>query len=468
MKTVLILLLTTVILIGQTVTPTLVGEVNLGVGMAKVLKVWGNDYIFGKTYNDILSTFGLVSREGVNFWSHSFDSSVHYTNSLVVNNDVIVLTLRDTIYILNKQGTILKRVKVPTAYSGPYSAISIHKGENGHYIAHEGDFGSSVIRWFIYDESLNYLGTKEGIHPGGIRRVIQDQVGNYIVASSQYGGGIYSNVSINFDKYDINGNLIWTTKIPDAGRADIVLVNGRLYFSCLFLRQSDPSMVTRYGELSLSTGDTLWTKQWIAPGFPLGVESLAVPINSLASPDGGFVILGEATRPGQTNPNVPDAFALVVTAEGDISWIIRHSQLGIFNAGDWNEDRELVLVGSGGAGSFSKLSFYNIPGITVGVDDEENGGLPADFTLSQNYPNPFNPETTIRYAVQPTNNLLQQNIKLTIYDIIGREIAVVVNERKSPGSYEVKWNASDLTSGIYFYRLNVGNHSEIKKMLYLR
>jgi hypothetical protein len=91
--------------------------------------------------------------------------------------------------------------------------------------------------------------------------------------------------------------------------------------------------------------------------------------------------------------------------------------------------------------------------------------LPTDFKLEQNYPNPFNPETKIDYNISKAGN-----VSLKIYDILGREIATIVNEFKQPGNYSVRLSANDfqLSSGVYFYRLTAGNFSQIKKMVYLK
>ncbi len=98
---------------------------------------------------------------------------------------------------------------------------------------------------------------------------------------------------------------------------------------------------------------------------------------------------------------------------------------------------------------------------TTGVNDKEN--VPAAFKLSQNYPNPFNPVTTINYSI-PSNG----NVQLKVYDILGREVASLVNETKTPGNYKVNFNANNLASGVYFYRLQAGNFIQTKKMILMK
>ena len=95
--------------------------------------------------------------------------------------------------------------------------------------------------------------------------------------------------------------------------------------------------------------------------------------------------------------------------------------------------------------------------------DENNEEIVLSYILSNNYPNPFNPSTTIRYSIPELSF-----VKLKVYDVLGNEIGTIVNEEKPAGEYEVEFNAKDLTSGIYFYKLIAGNYVETKKMLLLK
>ena len=93
----------------------------------------------------------------------------------------------------------------------------------------------------------------------------------------------------------------------------------------------------------------------------------------------------------------------------------------------------------------------------------ENGQAPNGYFLSQNYPNPFNPETRIKFQIPNTNDVV-----LKVYDILGREVATLVNERKPPGTYEAEFDGSGLASGVYLYRLKAGSFVETKKLILLR
>jgi hypothetical protein len=88
---------------------------------------------------------------------------------------------------------------------------------------------------------------------------------------------------------------------------------------------------------------------------------------------------------------------------------------------------------------------------------------PAVFSLSQNYPNPFNPTTTIKYQLPASSK-----VTLKVYDVLGNEVATLLNEEKEAGTYEVMFEASNYSSGVYIYRLQAGSFIETKKMVLLR
>ena len=89
--------------------------------------------------------------------------------------------------------------------------------------------------------------------------------------------------------------------------------------------------------------------------------------------------------------------------------------------------------------------------------------LPIVFSLEQNYPNPFNPATSIQYTISS-----KQNVQLLVYNVLGKEIATLVNEEKPAGNYKVNFDASKLSSGVYFYQLQAGSFVETKKMILIR
>jgi hypothetical protein len=106
----------------------------------------------------------------------------------------------------------------------------------------------------------------------------------------------------------------------------------------------------------------------------------------------------------------------------------------------------------------------NMPGKdiqTTGV--QGTVAIPKDFVLFQNYPNPFNPTTVINYYLPVASHAV-----VKVYDVLGREVATLVNEQKSAGSYQVTFDAHLLTSGVYFYSLQAGSFAETKKLILIK
>ena len=114
----------------------------------------------------------------------------------------------------------------------------------------------------------------------------------------------------------------------------------------------------------------------------------------------------------------------------------------------------------------------------INAIDETEKFVNSEFILEQNYPNPFNPVTKIKYTIPQDIRGEKQEIILKVYDVLGREVATLVNEEKPAGKYEVEFNGSSLTSGIYFYQLLVsalrskdgkaGPYSETRKMVLIK
>jgi uncharacterized delta-60 repeat protein len=130
-------------------------------------------------------------------------------------------------------------------------------------------------------------------------------------------------------------------------------------------------------------------------------------------------------------------------------------------------DGKIVVVGDYNNKEFFVVR-YNNPSLLVGIKTSEviiNG-----FSLQQNYPNPFNPTTTISYSIPVVDANLASttNTELIIYDVLGKEVAILVNEQKAAGNYKVEFDGSNLSSGVYYYQLRSGDFIETKKMLLMK
>ena len=125
--------------------------------------------------------------------------------------------------------------------------------------------------------------------------------------------------------------------------------------------------------------------------------------------------------------------------------------------------------GPGGQNSdYIGIDFINITSNgSIGIGKNE---IVVKYELSQNYPNPFNPVTVIQYEISVCHSCESRNpfVTLKVYDVIGREVETLVNEKQNPGSYEVRFNGSNLSSGVYFYKLEAGDFTSIRKMLLIK
>lgn len=134
-------------------------------------------------------------------------------------------------------------------------------------------------------------------------------------------------------------------------------------------------------------------------------------------------------------------------------------------ASDFDQDgkTDIAIVSSVAAGVDSLFVLYNLGGGTVGIQDQEIVEIPTSHLLSQNFPNPFNPTTTIKFSIPEASV-----VTLKIYNILGEEVKTLVNEYKEIGNHTAQFDASSLSSGIYFYRLQAGSFIETKKMILIK
>lgn len=128
--------------------------------------------------------------------------------------------------------------------------------------------------------------------------------------------------------------------------------------------------------------------------------------------------------------------------------------------GSNNSDNADEFVASSRDGRI--ICFFGGWFLTPGVNKIENE-IPSEYELKQNFPNPFNSETVISYSIPE-----ECNVTLSIYDITGREISVLINEHMSAGNYGCRFNAGNLSGGMYFYKLSAGKFNDIKKMVFLK
>ncbi len=166
-----------------------------------------------------------------------------------------------------------------------------------------------------------------------------------------------------------------------------------------------------------------------------------------------------------------DVYAQRISSSGTIYWTANGFAICTFA----NKQMNPMIVSNGNLGAIVVwqdyrsgnnfdiyMNAFNTSGIIIAIG---NSGTvnPTEFALSQNYPNPFNPVTVINYQIPKSGN-----VKLTIYDALGKEVNTLVNESQNPGNYQIEWNATAYPSGVYFYTLEAGSFVSNKKMILIK
>jgi hypothetical protein len=204
-------------------------------------------------------------------------------------------------------------------------------------------------------------------------------------------------------------------------------------------------------------GDPIvWSKQLIGANFTNACVAYAIDFDS----DGDSDVVATAQginqiawwRQDSLVNNVIHWTKFVITNNFVRPWPLYACDLD----GDGNND---IISGSSHDGS-NEVKWWKNDGI-VGVEDDP--GSPAGYELMYNYPNPFNPNTRINFSIPQ-----REYVRLQVFDVLGSEVAILVNEEKPAGIFEVEFNAQSLPSGIYFYRLSTGDFANTKKMILLK
>ncbi len=182
----------------------------------------------------------------------------------------------------------------------------------------------------------------------------------------------------------------------------------------------------------------------------------------------GAIITWVDKRDSSTNGNATDIYASRITGNFALPWSA--NGVPISTADSTQTNPTVVSDGRGGAiiawqdkrsGNYDIYASRVYPGGTTSV--ELVGSAPAEFTLSQNYPNPFNPSTTIRFQIPQSGR-----VSLKVFDVLGREVATLLNEEKSAGSFSVRWNAATAGTGTYFARLESNGKTQMMKMMLVK
>ena len=191
---------------------------------------------------------------------------------------------------------------------------------------------------------------------------------------------------------------------------------------------------------------------WYGGGFQYPIKFTVLEMEMITVPAGTFLTYKVEGRTTSTN-NLEQVNYFA-------------DSVGVVRSIDYEDDFEMELASynTQGGGCFplnvGNEWLFNILPVSVYRYSNDN---PINFILWNAYPNPFNPTTKIKYTIPEMSFLT-----LKVYDVLGNEVAILVNEEKPAGSYEVEFDGKNLTSGIYFYKLQAGNFVETRKMILLK
>jgi hypothetical protein len=271
-----------------------------------------------------------------------------------------------------------------------------------------------------------------------------DNQGNAYLSGNLFDSTSFGNLHANGPQwvYDYfvtkigpDGNFIWLNEIPPGNTLGDATIGNANFLSC---SENGDTYITGFfrGEINFGNGVTL---------SPFDFYDVFV----ISYNEDGEVQWAKAA-----GSNTYDGGSSIIVDEDGNCFIS-----GVVSA---NSVFDTISVPGGYINLYlSKIKSDNIVQVENGLPN--NTPFAHEFSLLQNYPNPFNPSTNISYQLP-----ISSNVTLKVYDVLGNEVATLVNEEKPVGIYDVEFNASQLASGIYFYILQAGNFVEMKKMILLR
>ena len=382
----------------------------------------------------------------------------------------------------NSAGTLLWRQVFENSFDGSQTKKCLVDEQNNIYILGTGINGSSGMNLKV--KKLAPDGTHIWTYFNAIGMPVNFKFtpdnGILVIGRSIYG-------SINgYAKLDRNGNPIWSLPgvnsliVGDAAGDDF----GNTYIVNLEYIYNPVNSIVQ--KLNMS-GTEIWSSGYVIAAQRLEVGTDNMPVisgyPSTGSFGSSFVKFNPAGTVVWANMDADSTFSLLshsqikmdtqnniylaagtmtemavckVMSNGNSGWTLT-APGGYAYGLDIGNDNSIYVVGGNTAGTTIQIlqTLTSVSG--------NNNTLLNTYWLGNNYPNPFNPSTNIQYQL-PENEF----VKLTVFDISGRVIETLVNEKQSAGSYEVTFNASEYSSGIYFYKLQVKDFVEVKKMILIK
>ncbi len=294
----------------------------------------------------------------------------------------------------------------------------------------------SVISWTI--KCINYTSGDIKVSGFSLKPI---QTKNYITVAPSYANIPSQAGQTNFKVYS---NINWIVD-ENTGWFTVSIDSNKNGYQLKTNYQTNTSFLPRSGDITISGGGIIKT---------ITVTQDAAPFVLAVSPS------------EQRIPYIADSIYFSVLYNSN--WTVTHDAdwFSVFPQSGYKDDT-LIVVCSENTTDRVRVGSITIVGggmsKTVLIIQDANNRPPENFELLQNYPNPFNPETKIKFRLPK-----QTHVSLKVFDILGSEVKTVLNEEKPLGNYEIEFDASDLASGIYFYRLQTNEVIYTKKMIHLK
>jgi hypothetical protein len=385
-------------------------------------------------------------------------------NNIVIDNtndSCSIIAILDTLYRYDFYGnkTVFKVIDVPfealpldirdsRVRNGKYIVTALARNYSQTYVCVLSSYDGQQISSFVvndrvwdadFDYEDNLIITREGPY------------------------GINSSVGTILQSLKLDGTVNWEKTFPDYASSNVSIGwhnEGEFYFAGMRI---GIDRVYYFGKkLSTSDGAEEWSAEWDG-----GYNFLpCLDVTEVLSLPYGLIIVGCATVQGQTDPNYYKPVIIRMNnpyGYGQVTAEYWFPYQGSFEDAAFGKDNHLFVAGGYAENNQPKVAIFKfrIADITTEVDNL--AGMPSDFELSQNYPNPFNPTTKINFSI-PEENI----VCLKVYDALGKEIETLVDKEMPAGNYSVDFDASNLTSGVYFYQLKVNNFIQTKKMVLMK
>ncbi len=393
-------------------------------------------------------------------WEKIEDIKYSFINAVLFDSNNIFVGA-DSLYISRNKGLTWESKSISNA--SPEITV-LFKADN-RIIA--GTYGNGIYHSTNSGESWQSF--NKGISGFALYAKDMEMSGDTLFYGTEGGGVYYLKLdSDTWQSYNQNlpSNYAWTVNDIAVSNTNIILSSGASGYYYIRSKGSGEwkeKTIVRPGGTTLNTNAFLAFGDTVFSGSRWGIyrsidngntwDSVGVremPIEAVAFAKDGKRIYAGFTRSGGN-----DFFIWYTDDFGDTWNVMAHEFQYLLKL--YINDNKIWAATNDG------LRFYDLTPTSA-----EPIYKPTEFKLNQNYPNPFNPTTKIKYSVPSVGTQRAVFLQLKVYDMLGREVATLVNKNQQPGNYEVAFDASNLSSGVYFYRMQAGEFVRSKKMILMK